>query len=246
MNELAFCNTEFIASIFDGIEETEINILCGLVYGSMSKGKDYVKNDISFLSDCASAISEDCQRRFAENLRNIQNGVRSERYESIKRKINEEKNARYRDFAGVTFGEQNEMEVVKVWAEYFKEPRNINYSPEEDLFYRKCKKAFESGKTLSVAIPHCVDILDAEKNAQGKYFILLRDPFNIYNYEYTGTSDNMETTNEGFECVISGREANRHLSGNAQDMIHAGFRGTSWVELKDLYARIRGVYAPEF
>lgn len=251
MNENAYYNTEFIASLFDGFTQRQITRLCGYVFGSAVTGNQMANNDIGYLRDCILFISEDENQRIEnfrilnENLQKIKNGIRSDQYENIKRIIDDEK-LRYRSVGGVDIGNLDELEVVKVWAEYFEEPRNINYEPEEDLFYRRCKKAFDNGKTLSVAIPHCVDILDAKETEQGKRFILMRDPFNIYNYKYTGTVDNIETTDEGFGHVILGCIKNRKLEGNAQDMIRYGFRGTSWVELKDLYARIRGVYAPEF
>ncbi len=252
LSENEYYSTELIASIFDGFTKDQITRLCGIVFGSAVSGSAMAKNDIDYLKECAQGIAmneEEILKNVGlvnENIQRIKDGIRSERYDSIKRQINDEKQRLYRNLRDVNLDRIDELKGVEVLLEYFEKSRNTNYKPEEDLFYRKCKKAFDSGKTLSVAIPHCVDILDAKKTEQGKCFILMRDPFNIYNYEYTGTVDNMETTDEGFEHVIKSRNENRHLTGNAQDLIHHGFRGTSWVELKDLYARIRGVYAPEF
>ena len=63
------------------------------------------------------------------------------------------------------FGDLQKMDLAALasWAEYFESPRNDNYTPEMNLFYKRCKAAFAQGSTLSVAIPHCVDLLGAEE-----------------------------------------------------------------------------------
>lgn len=93
------------------------------------------------------------------------------------------------------------------------------------------KNVIQNRGTVSVAIPHVVNIVDV-KEYQGKYFFLMRDPFNIYNTEYTKG----KAKQEGLADVFRKRKKNRYLKDTRRDIVHGGFRGTSWVEAKDLCA----------
>lgn len=93
----------------------------------------------------------------------------------------------------------------------------------------------DQGATLSSIIPHCTNIIDyAEKD--GRIFFLMRDPFNIYNYEYTVKEGKKQIQTESLFQVITEREANRHLVGaDREALTQGGFRGTSWIEADDMY-----------
>lgn len=251
LSEKAYYSPEFMASVFDGFTEEQISRLCEIIFGSIPGEKEMVKNDMQFFIDCGGMLPGDMEQkdefvqRIRENIQKIKSGaIRSERYKDIKKQIEAIKN-KGKNIPGIVMGNLNEYQLTKVLCEYFETSRNANYTPEEDLFYRKCKKAFSEHKTLSVAIPHCVDLLEAKEH-NGKCYILMRDPFNIYNYEYTMNGEEVNVAEEGFVSVLSGHKENRHLAGNGQDIISHGFRGTSWLELKDIYKRVYGVYAPNF
>lgn len=182
-----------------------------------------------------------CMNQLLNNIANMSKGLLSEPEEEL---VNRLKEMGMREYTYPGYTEVNDEAkalAMKVVMEYVNIPQNKNYNTGENLFYMRCKEAFESGTTLSVAIPHCVDLLDAKEH-EGRFFILMRDPFNIYNYEYTRENGQINSSNEGFGTVLTGHKENRYLSDNGADIVRYGFRGTSWVELKDLYQRVYAVY----
>ncbi len=123
---------------------------------------------------------------------------------------------------------QYRQQVVNYHAEVFN-----GYSQHESATIHWVKNVIQNKGTVSVAIPHAVNIVDV-KEYQGKYFFLMRDPFNIYNTEYTKG----KTKQEGLSDVFWKRKKNRYLKDSRRDIVHGGFRGTSWVEAKDLCAML--------
>lgn len=182
-----------------------------------------------------------CMNQLLNNIANMSKGLLSEPEEELVNRLKEMNMQEYMYPGYTAVNDEAKALAMKVFMEYVNRPKNKNYNTEENLFYMRCKEAFESGTTLSVAIPHCVDLLDAKEH-EGRFFILMRDPFNIYNYEYTRENGEINSSNEGFGTVLTGHKENRYLSDNEDDIIHYGFRGTSWVELKDLYERVYAVY----
>ena len=45
-------------------------------------------------------------------------------------------------FNGSFLSLTNDVNISLRFGDFFEEPRNINYEPEEDLFYRRCKKCY--------------------------------------------------------------------------------------------------------
>ena len=97
-------------------------------------------------------------------------------------------------------------------------------------------ESLDKHETIASVIPHCTDIIDYEE-MNGRIFFLMRDPFNIYNYEYTyDKKGKKQIATEALPDVVTKREANRHLVGNSKEEIEkGGFRGTSWIEADDMY-----------
>ena len=100
---------------------------------------------------------------------------------------------------------------------------------------------------MSVPIPHCVSILDVKEH-EGKWFFLMRDPFNIYNTEYTKKGKKVDRSSDGFGSVFTGQNANRHLQSTREETVRGGFRGTSWIEAQEIYDQLSGAYLikPEY
>lgn len=65
-----------------------------------------------------------------------------------------------------------------------------------------------------------------------KWFVLIRDPFNTYRYEYTQKeNENADKDSYGFFTAVIKHKSFRNLSPDMKD----GFMGCSWWELKDVY-----------
>ena len=81
------------------------------------------------------------------------------------------------------------------------------------------------------------------KEHNGKYFFLMRDPFNIYNTEYTMDKEgNVTAESDGLTQVFTKRQANRHLMDTKEETVRGAFRGTSWIEAKELYDMMSFAY----
>lgn len=80
------------------------------------------------------------------------------------------------------------------------------------------------------------------KKKNGRMFILLRDPFNIYNNEYVIKKGKEVKKEERFTTVISGHRENRRIMGDKDQIIRNAFRGTSWFDVRDLYEIVYGMY----
>ena len=104
------------------------------------------------------------------------------------------------------------------------------------------KQCIEKGGTISLSIPHCVNVIDVKEH-NGKYFFLMRDPFNIYNTEYTRDKEgNVTAESDGLTQVFTKRQANRHLMDTKEETVRGAFRGTSWIEAKELYGMISSAF----
>lgn len=104
------------------------------------------------------------------------------------------------------------------------------------------KQCIEKGGTISLSIPHCVNVIDVKEH-NGKYFFLMRDPFNIYNTEYTrDKKGNVTGESDGLTQVFTKHTANRHLMDSLEETVRGGFRGTSWIEAKELYGMIEAAF----
>ena len=104
------------------------------------------------------------------------------------------------------------------------------------------KQCIEKGGTVSLSIPHCVNVIDVKEH-NGKYFFLMRDPFNIYNTEYTrDKKGNVTAESDGLTQVFTKHTANRHLMDSKEETVRGGFRGTSWIEAKELYGIIEAAF----
>lgn len=141
-----------------------------------------------------------------------------------------------------------DAEARKYCARFFCYENDGTYSQSELSFYFACQRVIEQGGAISISIPHCVNLIDTcEKN--GRLFVLMRDPFNIYNTEYTREENGSEqTASESLTEVFTKRQENRHLVGTTQEeILRGGFRGTSWIDLKDIIPQIdtRWAITPE-
>ena len=84
---------------------------------------------------------------------------------------------------------------------------------------------------------HCMTFLDM-KYKDGHWFVLVRDPFNLYNRSYTKKNGKLSGKSEGFGRVFNMNlyDKKRHLTDNEDDSkMRAGFRGLSWWTFEDIY-----------
>ncbi|MBP1577893.1 MAG: hypothetical protein J6C75_05380, partial [Oscillospiraceae bacterium] len=133
---------------------------------------------------------------------------------------------------GITATEKREM-----IANYFSEKRTPGYPSEVNEMVRGMRDCFAKGGTVSIAIPHCVSVLDVREH-NGEWFVLMRDPFNIYNTEYTRQGEELTSTTDALAQVYTQREANRKLVGGREEMLKGGFRGTSWIRATEIYEKL--------
>ena len=77
---------------------------------------------------------------------------------------------------------------------------------------------------------HCRTALDAKLH-NGKWFILVRDPFNTYRNEYRTENNQLKTKSYGLRTTVFSEHFDvRKLTPDLKQ----GFLGTSWYELKDI------------
>ena len=96
----------------------------------------------------------------------------------------------------------------------------------------------ESGGAIPVTFGnHCMTVLDT-KYENGRWFVLIRDPFNIYNRKYTEKRGKLSCNSTGFFSVFRKEyyDKKRHLTeaGDGSNF-RSGFRGLSWWTFDDYY-----------
>ncbi len=84
---------------------------------------------------------------------------------------------------------------------------------------------------------HVRTILDT-KYHNGKWFVLVRDPFNVYRNEYTTQGNEVQTKSYGLGSALTEHFTVRNLSTDLKN----GFLGTCWYELKDIAKEIRALH----
>ena len=135
-------------------------------------------------------------------------------------------------------GEYSTVQRRKIFARYFSRKRNPRYTPEVMRTIMEYSYCIEQGGTVSISIPHFVNIIDVQEYA-GKYLFLMREPFNSYNTVYTREKNQVVSKSEGLMEVFTKRNANRHLTDTKEEIVSGGFHGTSWIEAADFYKQIQ-------
>lgn len=88
----------------------------------------------------------------------------------------------------------------------------------------------KKGRAVCFAgMSHVRTALDVKLH-NGKWFILVRDPFNVYRNEYTMQGNNLQTKSYGLSSTLFAHFTARKLSPD----LKTGFLGTCWYELKDI------------
>lgn len=137
-------------------------------------------------------------------------------------------------------GAESPLEWRKLLTRYYGQARSPLYSLDVMRMVYKFKDCIEQGGTVSVSIPHFVNVIDVRED-NGRWFILMRDPFNIYNTVYTQENGVYQTRSEGLSEVYTKRNENRHLADTKEAVVLGGFRGTSWIEANHFYEQIHYV-----
>ena len=254
LSESFFYNGKYIAAVYAGLPRELAVSACEKVFEPPKIGEAVFPSTTQGLKEHMKAcMSEEEREKYGkeyegiidDNIRKLKDMILPEGYRELTGAVLE-KREQYSECLPATVPlEDPELEkrALASWAQYFDHERNRRYTPEENLFYHRCKESFAKGEALAISIPHCVDLLAAEEK-DGRYFLLMRDPFNIYNNEYTKVGRNEVTaTQDRLNEVFSGHKANRRLMGSGEDYIKSGFRGTSWIELKDIYEMIVDAYS---
>ncbi len=112
-------------------------------------------------------------------------------------------------------------------------PNPNGYYKQSELGYlRNLREMLVKGKAVPLTSSgHVVTALDVKMH-NNRWFVLIRDPFNTYRYEYTQKDDGkVEKKDYGLFSAISKHRDIKKLSPNMKD----GFLGTCWWELKDVY-----------
>ena len=116
-------------------------------------------------------------------------------------------------------------------------PKNI-YNQDELAILRLVRDETRNGRALPFENDgHCMTALDA-KFYKGKWFILIRDPFNIFRTEYKTVNGKIEKSEYGLGSTLTQHFKIRNLTPDLKQ----GFLGTCWWELKDAAKNIRTTY----
>ncbi|MCR5482079.1 MAG: hypothetical protein K6F52_04720 [Clostridia bacterium] len=165
-----------------------------------------------------------------ENLEAVRRGEVPQRFQST-----------YATLHGIAANkapESPDIETLRMSQKMKLKGRTDGYHIHMECCYRKIEEAIEAGGAVSISIPHCVNIIDCMEK-DGKLFVLMRDPFNVYNTEYVhGKSGQIEAKKEGLGKVFTGHKENRSLIGGREELLRAGFRGTSWIEFSEIYPHL--------
>ncbi len=84
---------------------------------------------------------------------------------------------------------------------------------------------------------HCLTALDTKLH-NGKWFVLIRDPFNVYRTEYTTENGELKKQSYGLGTAIRKHFELRNLSPDLKE----GFLGVCWYELKDAMNLMKEAY----
>ncbi len=114
-------------------------------------------------------------------------------------------------------------------------------------FAARLKEVLDKGGSMEISINHFISAVGMEYY-RGEWFVLIKDPFNVYNMSYENDENGVLTKKEdSFLDVLSleGFEKKRYLneSGDYNENIHGGFRGLSYWKLTDLYKKMKD-YTP--
>ena len=109
-------------------------------------------------------------------------------------------------------------------------------------FMVNLKKAIEQGGSLEISINHFVSAVGMTLHNH-QWYVLIKDPFNIYNMSYEkGKKGGVTKHEEGFLDVLNipGYQIKRHLDPgkDISNNLMGGFRGLSWWSLTDLSKKI--------
>ncbi|MCR5404094.1 MAG: hypothetical protein K6E91_09820 [Butyrivibrio sp.] len=112
------------------------------------------------------------------------------------------------------------------------------YAQKELGYLRKIKEILSKDQAVPLASNsgHVMTALDVQLY-NDKWFVLIRDPFNTYRYEYTQNEDGqIKKKSYGLGSAMYNHRSLKKLS---PELKH-GFMGTSWWELKDVYSQFTG------
>ena len=228
----------YMTTIFEA-QENEYTTIPLVLSLALSQYRDpIIKAAFRERTDAGEEISQEEEMQYLTDLRDhlfhnlelIENGETPEGFE-----------ARLAEMRTHNLPGLGKMDAVrrKYCARFFSYVNNGTYSSKALNFYFTCQRVIEQGGAVSISIPHCVNVIDTcEKDEH--LFVLMRDPFNIYNTEYTVGVDGIpQATSESLMDVFTKRQENRHLVGTTrEDILKGGFRGTSWIELNEIHARL--------
>lgn len=102
-------------------------------------------------------------------------------------------------------------------------------------FLADLQEALAAGGSIEVSINHFVSAVGMQW-LNGEYYVLVKDPFNVYNRQYGRRGNQMDYNEDGFLDVFSidGYKVKRHLSDNEYESAYGAFRGLSYWKANDL------------
>ena len=156
-------------------------------------------------------------------------------YDDISKIVNE-KTKHIKNFVPLS-KEENNAHKYSVKNYMMLNPGDI-YTQDELAILRLVKEGTMNGRAVPIENDgHCMTALDV-KYHKGKWFILIRDPFNVFRTEYKTVNEKIEKSEYGLGSTFTQHFKIRDLSPDLKQ----GFLGTCWWELKDAVKNINMIH----
>lgn len=137
-----------------------------------------------------------------------------------------------------TFTDEEKEQLQYATQNLFVPNPQEQYEQKELGYLREIREGLVRDKAVPLPSEsgHVMTALDIRQH-NNKWFVLIKDPFNTYRYEYT-QRENGKLDKE-FYGLTSAMYNHRSLKKLQPELKH-GFMGTSWWELKDVYRQFKG------
>ena len=140
--------------------------------------------------------------------------------------------------------EKEKKESICAMRSVFEYDPGSRYNVDALGFLGTVRRCLAKGQILPISLAsHDLTVIDVKMN-DGKWFLLIRDPFNVYGKHYKkGAHNEVQTTSFGFREALFLHGTVRSLEKSNKNETF-GFLGTTWWELGDAFKEITSIARP--